>query len=367
MRIPCVLMRGGSSKGLFFKATDLPGNSEERDRLLLAAMGSPDARQIDGLGGGNDHSSKVVIVAPASRPDADVEYLFAQVSVARNLVDVLPNSGNMLAGVGPFAIEQGMVAAQSPVTKLRILNTNSQKIVEAMIQTPGGKVAYGGSFHLDGVPGTSAPIVLQFFDPTGTLTGRLLPTGQPRDLIDGVPVSCIDFAIPMVFVRAESLGKTGRESKAELDADKDFLGRLEGLRQAAARRMGLSDVPELGVPKIAIVAAPVNGGSVTSRYFLPSNCHPVFAATGAMALAGACHTPGSVVEEVAVLDPEDRQRIVIEHPSGSMTCNVVSVTDPLLGTPRLIGASILTSARPLLEGDVFVADHGLGVPVACEG
>lgn len=357
MRIPCVLTRGGSSKGLFFLAKDLPADPAARDRLLLAAMGSPDARQIDGMGGGNDHSSKVVIVGPSLQKDADVEYLFVQVSVARDQVDILPNSGNMLAGVAPFAIEQGLVKSGSPVTKVRILNTNSQKVVEATVQTPGGQVSYAGDFELDGVPGTCAPIALQFFDPTGTRTGRLLPTGAPQDLILGMPVTCIDFAIPIVFIKASSLGKTGGESKQELDGDPIFLERLEEVRAAAARLMGLSDAPDLGVPKVAIISRPRDGGTIASRYFVSSNCHPVFAATGAMALAAACHTPDTIAEELAELDQNDSQRIVIEHPSGKMSCNVVSAADPWTGVPKLVGAALLTSARPLLAGEVFVADH----------
>lgn len=360
MRIPCTLMRGGSSKGLFFLAKDLPADPRARDRLLLAAMGSPDARQIDGMGGGNDHSSKVVIVGPSAQKDVDVEYLFAQVSVARDLVDVLPNSGNMLAGVAPFALEQGLVAATSPVTKVRILNTNSQKVVEATVQTPGRQVSYSGNFVLDGVPGKSAPIALQFFDPTGTKTGKLLPTGSPRDVICGVPVTCIDFAIPIVFIKAESLGKSGYESKQALDEDRELLGRLAEIRAAAARLMGLADSPDLGIPKLAIIAPPCEGATIASRYFVSANCHPVFAATGAMALAAACHTPDTVAEELAELNQNEPHCIVIEHPSGKMICHVVSTPDPWSGVPKLIGASLLTSARPLLAGEVFVADHSLG-------
>jgi len=352
-------MRGGSSKGLFFFAKDLPADPAARDRMLLAAMGSPDARQIDGMGGGNDHTSKVVIVAPSSQRDADVEYLFAQVSVARGLVDVLPNSGNMLAGVAPFAIEYGLVKAGLQEAKVRILNTNSQKVVEATVQTPGGKVSYNGNFELDGVPGKCAPVALQFFDPTGTRTGRLLPTGSARDEVEGVPVTCIDFAIPIVFVKAESVGKSGYESKQELDGDTALLQRLEQIRVAAARLMGLSDAPGLGVPKIAIVAPPRAGGTIASRYFFSSNCHPVFAATGALALAAACHTPDTIAEEIAELDQNEPHRIVIEHPSGKISCNVVSSADPWSGIPKLVGAAYMTSARPLLAGDVFIADHCL--------
>ncbi len=355
-RIPCVLMRGGSSKGLFFLAEHLPDDEVARNRLLLAAMGSPDVRQIDGMGGGNDLSSKVVIVAPSRRPDADVEYLFAQVSVARDLVDVLPNSGNMLAGVGPFALEHGLVKPSSPTTKVRILNINSGKLVEAVVQTPGGTLTYSGKFRLDGVPGTSAPITLNFLDPAGTRTGRLLPTGKPRDLIAGLPVTCIDFAIPIVFVKAVSLGKSGHESKQELDGDAGFLDRLEEIRRAAAELMGLTVSPDRGVPKIAVVAAPRHGGSIASRYFVPSSCHPVHAATGALALAAACHTPDTVAEEVAELDENSPNRIVIEHPSGQMACQIQIAEDSATGMPSIVAASLQTSARALLSGEVFVRD-----------
>lgn len=352
--IPCVLMRGGSSKGLFFRAESLPEDPVSRDRLLLAAMGSPDVRQIDGMGGGNDLSSKVVIVAPSRNGSADVEYLFAQVSVARDLVDVLPNSGNMLAGVAPFALDHGMVPASSPTTRVRILNINSGKLVDAVVQTPGGKVSYSGSYRLDGVPGMSAPIALNFIDPAGTRTGRLLPTGNAQDLIDGLPVTCIDFAIPIVFVKAGSLGKSGHESKQELDDDAAFLHRLEHIRTAAARLMGLDPAPDRGVPKIAVIAPPRHGGSIASRYFVPSSCHPVHAATGALALAAACHTPDTVAEEVVELDEHRANTIVIEHPSGTMECAIQVSEHPRTGLPVITGGTLLTSARPLLSGEVFV-------------
>ncbi len=355
--IPCVLMRGGSSKGLFFRAESLPREAAERDRLLLAAMGSPDVRQINGMGGGNDLSSKVVIVAPSQSAEADVEYLFAQVSVARDLVDVLPNSGNMLAAVAPFALEQGMVQASSPTTTVRILNINSGKLVHALVQTPRGKVTYSGNFELDGVPGKSAPIALRFLGPAGTKTGRLLPTGNAQDRILGVPVTCIDFAIPIVFVKASSLGKSGHESKHELDEDGDFLRRLEDIRLAAATLMGMEAAPDSGVPKIAVIASPRAGGNIASRYFVPSSCHPVHAATGALALAAACHTPDTIAEELVELDEGSANRIVIEHPSGKMECEVVSVTDPVTNVPVITGGSILTSARPLLSGTVFVPNR----------
>lgn len=354
--IPCVLMRGGSSKGLFFRAESLPAEPAARDRLLLAAMGSPDVRQIDGMGGGNDLSSKVVIVAPSRTAAADVEYLFAQVSVARDLVDVLPNSGNMLAGVAPFALEQGMVAASSPTTMVRILNINSGKVVEATVHTPGGKVNYSGNFRIDGVPGASAPISLNFIDPAGTRTGRLLPTGNAQDVIDGSPVSCVDFVIPIVFVQAQALGKSGHETTRELDEDKGFMHRLEGIRLAAARMMGLDDAPGRGIPKIALISTPRHGGTIASRYFVPTSCHPVHAASGALALAAACHTTDTVAEALAEFDRDRPAHVVIEHPSGTMACELDLVIDPLRGGSRIAGASLVTSARPLLSGEVFIAD-----------
>lgn len=354
--IPCVLMRGGSSKGLFFLARDLPADATMRDRLLLAAMGSPDLRQIDGMGGGNDLSSKVVIVAPSRSPMADVEYLFAQVSVARGMVEALSNSGNMLAAVGPFALEHGLVRASHPSTTVRILNINSNKLVEATIQTPHGRVNYSGDFQLDDVPGSSAPIRLRFLEPAGAKTGKLLPTGRARDLIDGVQVSCIDFAIPIVFVPAAALGRTGRETPQELDQDKALLERLESIRLAAARLMGLDDAPDQGIPKIALISSPRQGGTITSRYFVPASCHPAHAASGALALAAACHTTDTVAEELAELDIDDPCSVVIEHPSGTMHCRLELAIDPIRATARISGGALVTSARPLLSGSVSVAN-----------
>ena len=235
-----MLMRGGTSKGLYFLASDLPAQTASRDRVLLAAMGSPDLRQIDGLGGGDDQSSKVIIVEPSARPGVDVDFLFAQVSVARDLVDATPNSGNMLAGVAPFALERGVVRPAVPTTLVRIFDRNTGKIVEARVHTPGGRVAYQGSFALDGVPGTSAPIELTFIEPAGGMTGKLLPTDSALDVVDGIPVTCIDFANPIVIVAAADLGKTGHETKPVLDADAPWRARLERLRRYAARLMGLS-------------------------------------------------------------------------------------------------------------------------------
>ncbi|AWI80663.1 4-oxalomesaconate tautomerase [Parazoarcus communis] len=360
--IPCVLMRGGSSKGLFFLAQDLPASVAERDRLLLAAMGSPDLRQVDGMGGGDSQSSKVVIVGPSSRPDADLEHLFAQVSVARNFVDVRPNSGNMLSGVAPFAIEAGLIATTSPTTTVRVLNLNSGKIAEVTVHTPGGKLTYEGSCRLDGVPGSFAPIGLRFLDPAGTRTGVLLPTGKVRDVIGDVEVTCIDCAIPLVLVKAEALGKTGHESKTELDADMAFSSRLKAIRLEAATLMGIEDRESVALPKIAIVASPRHGGSIAARYFSPKWCHATFGISGALALSAACHVGGSVAEDLVELDIDHPGQIVIEHPSGTLTFKVQLAEQSAAPIPVFRSATVVTTARPLLSGEVLVPARAAALP-----
>ncbi len=352
--IPCMLMRGGTSKGLYFLASDLPADTASRDRVLLAAMGSPDLRQIDGLGGGDDQSSKVIVVAPSARPGIDVEYLFAQVSVARDLVDSTPNSGNMLAGVAPFALERGLVRPSDPSTPVRIFDRNTGKIVEARVRTPGGRVTYHGDCAIDGVPGTSAPIDLRFVDPAGGMTGRLLPTGSALDVVDGVPVSCLDFANPVVMVRAADVGKSGHESKAELDADTAWLARLEQVRRCAARLMGLGDVAAVGLPKMVMLAPPRAGGTIASRYLAPTACHTAHALTGAVCVAAAVNVRGSLAAQLANPAAGDVGQIVIEHPSGRLEacCDVAGRTRA--GLPVIASASVVTTARPLFTGDVFV-------------
>jgi len=355
--IPCVLMRGGSSKGLYFLASDLPWHEAERDRVLLAAMGSPDVRQIDGLGGGDEQSSKVMIVAPSARPGIDVEYLFAQVSVARDLVDITPTSGNMLSGVAPFAIERGLVKAGDPATDVRILDLNTGKIFEAQVQTPRGRVTYQGDFELDGVPGTGAPIRLRFLDPAGGKTGHLLPTSSPVDVVDGIRASCVDFGNPVVMLAATDLGKAGHESKLELDADSAWLARVEALRRSAARLMGMGDVAGTVLPKVVVLAPPRHGGTIASRYLAPTSCHATHALTGAACVLAACNVRGSVAARIANPSNVDVERIVIEHPGGRMEVSgELTGRDPE-GMPRFRSASVVTTARPLFTGTAFVRDR----------
>lgn len=354
LSIPCTLMRGGTSKGPYFHAKDLPADPAERDRVLLAAMGSPHARQIDGIGGGDTLTSKVVIVSPSTRAGIDVEYLFAQVSVETATVDTTPNCGNMLAGVGPFALENGLVRATDPVTTLRILNLNTGKVVEAVIQTPGGIVTYDGAARVDGVPGSGAPIQLNFRDAAGAKTGRLLPTGRVVDVVDGVAVSCVDFSTPLVFVPAAALGKSGYESKAELDADGKLKARLESIRLQVALMAGLGDVRDKVLPKIALVAPPRAGGVIASRYFTPWKCHSAYAVTGALCLAAASLIPGSVVARLARPNATEPHRVTIEQPAGSLDIRLNVAADSADGVPVIDSAGLIRTARPLFRGTVHV-------------
>lgn len=354
-RIPCVLTRGGSSKGLYFRAADLPGDPSARDRVLLAAMGSPDRRQIDGLGGGDEQSSKVMIVGASSAPGFDVECLFAQVSVARDVVDATPDSGNMLSGVAPYAITHGLASAVHPETIVRIRDLNADRIVEALVQTPHGKVAYEGTYVLDDLGATGAPIVLRFIEPAGARTGKLLPTGQPLDQIAGVPATCIDFGNPVVLVKAIDLGKSGYETKQALDADAELLAHLEAMREAAAARMGL-DPSNAGLPKPILVAPPRAGGTLASRYFSPARCHTGYALTGALSLVAACNISGTVAAELANRDGVDLSRIIIEHPTGQLEAGCVIASRSPEGLPRIPAATVVTTARPLFTGIAFVPE-----------
>jgi 2-methylaconitate cis-trans-isomerase PrpF len=354
--IPCLLMRGGTSKGPFFLASDLPQDPQARDQVLLSVMGSPDVRQIDGIGGGDSLTSKAVIVYPSSRPGIDLEYLFAQVSIDKMSVDTTPNCGNMLSGVAPFALERELIRASDPTSTVRIFNLNTKKVIEAVVQTPGGKVTYEGDTRIDGVPGTGAAIVLNFLDAAGAKTGKLLPAGAAINIIDGVEVSCIDFSNPIVFLAAASVGKTGHESKQELDADKDLLAKLERIRLQAALLMGMGDVSGRVLPKLVLVAPPGKDGNVSSRYFVPWNCHAAHAVTGALCVAAACVVPGTVANAVARLHPENTDKITIEHPSGKLETRIDVERHSDAELPTIKSAGIVRTARPLLSGVVYIPD-----------
>jgi hypothetical protein len=350
--IPCILMRGGTSKGPYFMAKDLPADPALRDRVLLAAMGSPDNRQIDGIGGATTLTSKVAIVSPSAREGIDVDYLFAQVEIEAARVDTNPPCGNIMAGVGPFALETGMVQPQGDVSRVRIYHVNIDAKIEAVVQTPGGKVNYEGDTAIDGVPGTAAPVRLNFMDVAGSTCGSLLPTGKPIDVIDGVEVSCVDAAMPVMILAASAVGKTGYESAAELDADRALFARLEPIRRKAGAMMGLGDVSEKVVPKIILLAKPRAGGAISSRYFVPQKTHAAHAVTGAICLACCCLVEDSVAAPFVELPAGPPYPLKIEHPSGELELLVDA--DPGRGGMTLRSIGTLRTARKLMEGAVYV-------------
>jgi 4-oxalomesaconate tautomerase len=351
--IPCTLMRGGTSKGPFFLASDLPSDAQVRDRVLLAAMGSPDIRQIDGIGGADPLTSKVAIVSPSSRPGVHVEYLFAQVSVDRPLVDLTPTCGNMLAGVGPFAIERGLVAPGDPVTPVVIYMVNTANVACAHVPTPGTRVTYEGDARIAGVPGSCAAIQMDFLDTAGSVCGALLPTGQVLDEIDGIEATLVDNGMPVVVLRAADFGKTGCESPAELDADKKFKARLEEIRILAGARMGLGDVRSKVVPKITLIAPPRDGGSLMTRTFTPHKCHAAIGVLGAVTVGTACVLPGSVATGIVSAREGARKRLSVEHPSGELSVEL-EVTRTTDDKPKVVRASLIRTARALFRGEVLV-------------
>lgn len=346
--IPYMQIRGGSSKGVYFRAEDLPADAESRDQMLLDALGR-DARQIDGLGGANPLTSKVGIVSPSQRDDADVDYLFVQVVVGENRVDASPNCGNILAGVGAFALESGMMSVQGDTTTVRVNMLNSDSRCELLIQTPDGRVAYNGDARIDGVPGTSAPVICNYLDVAGSACGSLLPTGNTQDMIDGVPVTCIDNGMPVVVLRAEDLGKTGYESCEELSNDAAFRARLEAIRLQAGPMMNLGDVSQRVVPKMSLIAPAINGGHLHTRTFIPHTCHAAIGVLGAVSVATAGILKGSVAEGMVKVPEGQRKHLSIEHPSGEF-----SVALGLDDNGDVTSAGLLRTARLLSRGELYV-------------
>ncbi|MBV4368139.1 4-oxalomesaconate tautomerase [Erwinia phyllosphaerae] len=351
-RIPCLLMRGGTSKAACFLAEDLPQDKDLRDRVLLAVMGSPDRRQIDGLGGADPLTSKVAIIRRSTRPDADVDYLFAQVNVDRASVDYGQNCGNILAAVGPFAVERGLVAASRPVTEVRIFMENTGQLATAQLATPHGEIDYDGDLQIDGVPGTAAEVLLNFSDIAGSSCGSLLPTGNVRDLFDGVQVTCIDNGMPVVLLRAADLGRSGYETREQLDNDEQLKAHLEAIRLQAGPRMNLGDVSQRTVPKMTLLAEPRAGGTISSRTFIPHRCHASIGVLGAVSVASACLLPGSVADGLARISNERDQRLSVEHPGGEFS--VLLQRD---SQHQLTGAGLLRTARLIFSGDVQIPGY----------
>jgi 4-oxalomesaconate tautomerase len=352
--IPCSAMRGGTSKGLVFLEGDLPADRATRDAVLLAAMGSPDKREIDGMGGAHPLTSKVAVVSRSPRDDADVDYLFLQVWPDRPEVSDSQNCGNMLAAVGPFAIDNGLVAASESVTPVRIWMQNTKTLATAFIQTPGGLVHYDGPARIDGVPGTHAPIPIEFADVAGSSCGALLPTGNVTDVIESTRVTCIDNGMPVVCLAASDFGLSGQESPAELEGNAELTRRVEAIRLAAGPAMNLGDVTDKTVPKMSLLSPPAHGGAVSTRTFIPHRVHEAIGVLGAVSVATACVLPGSVAHQVAVI-PEQTEGsidIEVEHPTGFFTVTIeVKASGDAVTVTR---SALLRTARLLMRGEVFV-------------
>ena len=348
--IRCMWMRGGTSKGGYFLADDLPGDTSARDAFLLSMMGSPDSRQIDGMGGADPLTSKVAVVRKSDRDGVDVDYLFLQVFVDQAIVTDAQNCGNILAGIGPFAIERGLVAARDEETEVSIYMENTGQIAVARVQTPGGRVAYRGEARIDGVPGTAAAIPLTFRDTAGSSCGALLPTGNAVDVVDGVEVTMIDNGMPCVVLRAEDMGISGTETREELEANGDLRARLEAIRLKCGPMMNLGDVERKSVPKMTMVSPARNGGAISTRTFIPHRCHASIGVLGAVSVATACLLPGSPAAAMASIPEGSRKALAIEHPTGEMTVIADMNKD---GTME--SAGILRTARKLFDGTVFGA------------
>jgi len=345
--VRCMWMRGGTSKGGYFLADDLPQDTAARDAFLLRVMGSPDARQIDGMGGADPLTSKVAVVRRSRRPGIDVDYLFLQVFVDRPIVTDQQNCGNILAGVGPFAIERGLVDARDGSTDVRIFMENTGQIATASIETPGRSVSYEGSARIDGVPGTAAPLPIVFEDTGGSTCGALLPTGKAMDEIDGIAVTMIDNGMPCVVLRAADLGISGDEEPKELEANSTLREKLESIRLKAGPMMNLSDVAEKSVPKMTMVSPPRHGGAISTRTFIPHRCHSSIGVLGAVSVATACLLPGSPAAELAKIPAGAEKTLSIEHPTGEM-----SIVARMEG-PHVKSVAVLRTARKLFDGVVF--------------
>ena len=344
----CMWMRGGTSKGGYFLADDLPSDEAARDALLLRVMGSPDARQIDGMGGANPLTSKVAVVSPSDRDGVDIDYLFLQVFVDQALVSDAQNCGNILAGVGAFAIERGLVEPSGETTDVRIFMRNTGQVATAGIATPGGVVSYAGDEAIDGVPGAAAAVPLVFDDVAGSMCGALLPTGNNVDLVEGVEVTMIDNGMPIVVLRAADMGITGQERPSELDADEALKTRLEALRLACGHLMNLGDVTEKSVPKMTMVAPAANGGAFMTRSFIPHRCHDTIGVFAAVSAATAALLPGSPAAELASMPEGARKVVSVEHPNGATACVMHCDADG-----AVLRAGMMRTTRKLFDGMIF--------------
>lgn len=360
--IPCVLMRAGTSRGPFFLKEWLPEQEEERNQALIGAIGASDPLQLDGVGGGSTLNSKVAIVSRSKEPGCDLDYLFAQVGVGHRSVDTRPNCGNMLSGVAPFAIEQGLVAAGEKTTRVRIFNVNTRSRIDVTVRTPGGRVTYEGDARIDGVAGTAAPILLNFLDAWGAVTGKVFPTGNRIDTIDGIEVTCIDAAMPLMIIRAQDLNVAGNEKPAALDAHPALMERLEKLRLQAGVLMGLGDVSASVIPKPVLVSPGDSPNSITSRYFTPHRCHASHAVTGAIGVLSAFALPGTVASS-AMRNP-GKHPLVLLHPAGQIDVEVELEGEG--DTAEVISAALVRTARKIMQGEMELPDYVFTKPESTE-
>ena len=344
-------LRGGSSKGIYLLAEDMPADIAVRDRVLLDLMGRG-TRQIDGLGGADPLTSKVAIVGPPSRSDADVDFLFAQVVVGADRVDATPNCGNILAGVGPFAVESGLVPVRGDTTSVRVHMLNSGKLCELLLCTPDGRMEYEGNATIDGVPGSAAPVICNYFDVAGSICGSLLPTGKAKDVIDGVEVTCVDNGMPVVVLRAPDLGVSGYEDPEELNANDTLKSRLESIRLQIGPAMNLGDVADKAVPKMCLVSPAQRGGLVNTRTFIPHKCHTAVGVLGAVSAATACIIPGSVTEGLIESPQGESRQVSVEHPSGEFSVSLEVDESGIL--PVIKKAGLLRTARLLSRGVLYI-------------
>jgi 4-oxalomesaconate tautomerase len=349
MAIPCALIRGGTSRGAFFDAADLPAQALERDRLLVRVMGGPDTLQVDGLGGGHPLTSKVAVINASADDDADVDYLFLQIDPQRQTVSDAQNCGNLLAGVGVYALHRGMVPALAGETVVRVRMLNSGALCHVALPTPNGEFAAVGDTAIDGVPGTAAPIVCSYVGISGATCGSLLPTGRAVDRVDGVEVTCLDNGMPVVVLRAVDVGRHGAEPPAELDADEALKGRLESIRLQVGPRMNLGDVTAKSVPKMCLVAPPRDGGLIMTRTFIPHVCHASIGVLGAVSVATACLLADGPARELARIPKGNPKRMDVEHPSGSLQVQV-----SLDNVGAVAAAGVVRTARMLFSGEVMV-------------
>ncbi|WGE63974.1 4-oxalomesaconate tautomerase [Actinobacillus equuli subsp. haemolyticus] len=347
-KVPCMIIRGGTSKGVYFLKEDLPADVAERDKFLMAIMGSGDPTQINGLGGATSVTSKVAIVSKSEKEGVDLDYLFAQVGIGQKVVDTAPSCGNILSGIICFASEKGLIELQDGITSVVVNNVNTNSIIEVSAESPNKQLKYTGNAEVSGVPGTGSPVNLNFSQIEGAKTGKVFPTGNKQDNINGYNVTCIDVAMPMVLFNAQDLGLTGKETKAELDENRALFEIIEPIRRKAGEMMGLGDVSEKVIPKMGILSAPAGKGNITSRYFVPDKCHASHAVTGSICVSAACNIEGTVANP---LYKDTGSVVTIEHPSGFISVDMVC--ENVDGDYKFTRAALVRTAKPLMMGEVY--------------